>query len=178
MISTAFSPEYYQEMVRAGQEEAAKRTDRARMQLYACGKVVPGAAGPKHLLFHRDGRAGRQLIGANKSAKTTTGAVEARWWLEGTHPFRKTPPPPVFGRLVCPQLPGPEDKPHPQRKIIQEWFPPHLLRGGSWEHAYSSAGHTLYLADERGYLEILSSEQKTDIHASAACHFVWFDEEL
>lgn len=119
---------------------------------------------------------GGGLLVAN-SAKTTTGAVEARCWLEGTHPFVKTPPPPVEGRLVCPTLPGPEDKPHPQRDAIKLWFPPYLLRGGSWADAYSIAGHTLYLANG-SYLEIMSSEQRAVAHSGAGRHFVWFDEEV
>jgi len=89
------------------------------------GATVPAIA------FHRDSRIGRLLVGGNKSARSTAGAIEAVWWLLGIHSFRKTPRPPVYGRAVVPKLPGSHDAPHPLRTVLQRWMPLNELRGGS-----------------------------------------------
>ncbi len=44
------------------------------------------------------------------------------------------------------KLPGPMDAPPLLRTVIQRWIPQSELRGSSWDTAYSTAGHTLYLA--------------------------------
>jgi hypothetical protein len=127
--------------------------------------------------FHQDERRSRLLVGGNKSAKSTAGMHEARWWLLGIHPFRKTPQVPVHGRVVVPKLPGPMDAPHPIRMLMEKWMQPHELQGGSWETAYKVAAHTLYCANG-SFLELMGSDQPLTVHASANRHFIWFDEEM
>lgn len=126
--------------------------------------------------FHVADAVGRLLVGGNRSGKTTAGAVETLWWLLGAHPFVRTPPPPVYGRCVAPDLPGSMDEPHVQRDKIREWAPARQLRGGTWSRAYSVIGHTLHFANG-SRLEFKSSGQDLDQHAGAGLAFVWLDEE-
>lgn len=122
-------------------------------------------AHPAHL-FVLDGG----LVVSN-SGKSVAGGVEALLWLTGTHPYRETPRPPIIGRCVCPQLPLTLDQMHVQRdEVIKAWCPAHMLRGGSWESAYSVVGHTLHF-ENGSLLEFLSSEQDPQVHAGAGRDF-------
>lgn len=166
--------------LRSIEAERRRRHAEARLSRYVAhrdrGDPERGMAGPKHLALHRSQVTGRVLKGGNRSGKTVWGAVEAIWWLTGTHPFRQTPPPPVKLRCVTPELPGTMDKEHVARDTVRAWMPERWLRGGTWSAAYSIVGHTLHLANG-SYIEFLSSEQDLDKHAGAGLHAVWFDEE-
>lgn len=82
-----------------------------------------------------------------------------------------------MGVAVERKLPSPMDAPPLLRTVIQRWIPQSELRGSSWDTAYSTAGHTLYLANG-SFLEFLSCDQPSAVHASADRTFVWFDEEV
>ncbi len=161
-----------------GPEQARELAQAVALALYANPQRVglPGGATRPAWGFHQDLRGGRLLQGGNKSAKSTAGLQEARWWMLGKHPFRRTPAPPLHGRVVVPKLPGSTGSPHPIRTLLEHWMQPTELRGGSWAAAYEVAAHTLYLANG-SFLEFMGSDQPLSIHASANRHFVWFDEE-
>lgn len=137
-----------------------------------------GQAGRPHIELHAAPAFGRILKGANKSAKTTWGAVEALLWCQGLHPLRETPVPPVYGRIVTPQLPGPMGNPHSTRQMLQDWCPQQWLEGGAWETAYSPVGNALRFANG-SLLEFVSSNQEALEQAGAhGMTFIWFDEEM
>jgi hypothetical protein len=84
---------------------------------------------PKQLPFHNAQKTQRLFLGGNRAGKTVSGINEDIWWLTGTHPYIKTPEPPVAGRLVT------VDFKNGLKKIIlpvlQQWIPPSALCVGS-----------------------------------------------
>lgn len=137
-----------------------------------------GQAGRKHIELHAAAQFGRVLKGSNKAAKTTWGTVETVCWLTGLHPFLETPDPPVYGRVVTPDLPHGLRNPHPVRQALEEWIPTPWLVGGSWDAAWSPLGNTLRLSNG-SMLEFVSSNQDALSQAGAyGVSFIWFDEEL
>ena len=137
-----------------------------------------GQAGRKHIELHQTNTYGRIAKGANKSGKTTWGTVETLCWLMGLHPYRDTPRPPVYGRVVTPNLPHNPRNPHPVRQALRDWCPERWLLNGSWEMAWSPSGQTLTL-ENGSTLEFVSSNQDSLSQAGAyGVHFVWLDEEM
>lgn len=124
--------------------------------------------------FHSSEAQGKLYIGGNRSGKSVGGVVEDIWWLTGKHPFRRTPPPPVRGRLVCVDFPNGWEK--IIKPILAQWIPPSALIDGSWESSWESRPRRLNLANG-SFLEIMSYEQDTNNFAGASRHFVHFDEE-
>lgn len=128
----------------------------------------------KQLQFHGSAKKGRQYIGGNRSGKTTGGINEDIWWLLGTHPYLKTPEPPVIGRITT------VDFKNGAEKIIipnlAQWIPPSALINGSWTDSYNGATHTLHLAN-KSELEIMSYDQELEKFAGVPRHFIHFDEE-
>lgn len=130
--------------------------------------------GHGQVTFHTSGARGKLFIGGNRSGKTVGGACEAVWWLTGTHPYRRTPPPPVRGRCVTVDIiEGLEKIVKPE---IARWMPKSELVNGSWEDSYSKEYRTLTLANG-STLEFLTYEQDVEKHAGTSRHFIWFDEE-
>ena len=137
-----------------------------------------GQAGRKHIELHETGAYGRIAKGSNKAAKTTWGTAEVLCWLMGLHPFRDTPAPPVYARVVTPNLPHNLRNPHPVRQALQEWTPPAWLLGGGWDAAWSPSGNTLAFKNG-STLEFVSSNQDALAQAGAyGVHCVWLDEEM
>lgn len=124
--------------------------------------------------FHAAPDKGRLYIGGNRSGKSVGGVLEDIWWLTGKHKFRRTPPPPVRGRLVCVDFPNGWEK--IIKPILMQWIPPSELIDGSWEASWNGRTRTLTL-DNGSFLEIMSYEQDTDNFAGASRHFIHFDEE-
>lgn len=124
--------------------------------------------------FHKSEAKGRLYIGGNRSGKTVGGIIEDIWWLQGKHPYRETPPPPVRGRLVCVDFPNGFEK--IIKPTLTQWIPPSALINGSWVDSYNNRTRTLTLANG-SFLEIMSYEQETDNFAGASRHFTHFDEE-
>ena len=128
----------------------------------------------KQILFHSSVKKGRQYVGGNRSGKTTGGIAEDIYWLTGTHPYRKTPEPPVIGRICTVDFKNGVDKiilPN-----LRQWLPTSYLKNGSWEDSYNSAKHLLTLEND-SELEIMSYEQDLDKFAGVPRHFIHFDEE-
>jgi phage terminase large subunit-like protein len=128
----------------------------------------------KQIIFHNSQKKGRQYVGGNRSGKTTGGIVEDIWWLTGTHPYRKTPPPPVIGRVTTVDFKNGVNKiilPH-----LKQWLPVSYLINGSWEDSFNSNTSVLTL-DNGSELEIMSYEQDLDKFAGVPRHFIHFDEE-
>lgn len=128
----------------------------------------------KQEVFHSSTSQGKLYIGGNRSGKSVGGVVEDIYWLTGNHPFRRTPPPPIRGRLVCVDFPNGWEK--IIKPILAQWIPPSALIDGSWEASWESRARKLNLANG-SFLEIMSYEQDTDNFAGASRHFVHFDEE-
>ena len=128
----------------------------------------------KQVDFHSSDRNGRLYIGGNRSGKTTGGVIEDIWWLTGKHPYLKTPPPPVRGRVVG------VDFVNGISKILlpqfAQWLPLSDLKGGSWDKAYSKELKTLTLAND-SFVEFMSYDQDLDKFAGTSRHFIHFDEE-
>lgn len=128
----------------------------------------------KQEIFHASEAQGKLYIGGNRSGKSVGGVVEDIWWLTGRHQFRKTPSPPIRGRLVCVDFPNGWEK--IIKPILAQWIPPSELIDGSWESSWAARERKLTL-NNGSFLEIMSYEQDTDNFAGASRHFVHFDEE-
>lgn len=128
----------------------------------------------KQEIFHASEAQGKLYIGGNRSGKSVGGVVEDIWWLTGRHQFRRTPPPPIRGRLVCVDFPNGWEK--IIKPILAQWIPPSELIDGSWESSWAARERKLTL-NNGSFLEIMSYEQDTDNFAGASRHFVHFDEE-
>lgn len=129
----------------------------------------------KHQIdFHSDPAGGRINFGGNRSGKTYSSVCEMVWWATGTHPYRKTPRPPLALRHVA------VDKPQGIEKTLKELYkkitPPRFLRGGSWESAWQNVPPMLHF-DNGTFIEFLTYEQELDKHAGTSRHAVAFDEE-
>src|SRR6478735_1737192 len=81
--------------------------------------------------FHKAQERGRLFLAGNRSGKTVAGAVEAVWYLTGTHPFRRTPEPPVYGRGTAVDIEQGLNK--IMLPEIKRWLPQKYLINSSWE---------------------------------------------
>lgn len=155
-----------EEMGRLLSERLKIAPDRPTMYGY-----VPHA---KQLEFHTAVEKARLYIGGNRGGKTVGGVLEDIFWLTGEHPYRKTPPPPIRGRIVT------VDFNEGLEKIILpevvRWLPPSKLRNGSWEQSYDKRTRTLTL-DNSSFVEFMSYEQETEKFAGTSRHFIHYDEE-
>lgn len=128
----------------------------------------------KQEMFHSSDAKRRLYIGGNRSGKTTGGVIEDLWWLTGRHPYRKTPEPPVRGRVVG------VDFLNGIQKIIlpefQRWTPVSDLRGGSWTTAYDKLERVLHF-ENGSFVEFMSYDQDLDKFAGTSRNFIHFDEE-
>lgn len=128
----------------------------------------------KQVEFHSSPAQTRLFLGGNRSGKTVGGCCEDVWWLLGTHPYRHTPRPPVYGRAIAVDfMDGVEKILKPE---IARWLPPSALKNGSWTDSYDNYTRTLTL-ENGSFLEFLSYEQDVEKHAGTSRHFVHFDEE-
>lgn len=128
----------------------------------------------KQLFFHTSKDHIRLYIGGNRSGKTYGTCVEDIWWATGTHPFIKTPPPPVRGRVVAVDLLQGVDQ--IILPIFKRLLVPSQLKGESWERAYNSYKRILTFKNG-STIEFMSYEMKTEKFAGTSRHFVHFDEE-
>jgi phage terminase large subunit-like protein len=124
--------------------------------------------------FHGSSKIGRLLLGGNRAGKTVSGATESAFWLTGTHPFRSTPEPPVWGRGVS------VDIEQGLKKImlpeLARWLPASSLVSGSWEQSYDKQARVLTLANG-SRMDFLTGEMDTEKHAGTSRNFCWIDEE-
>jgi phage terminase large subunit-like protein len=128
----------------------------------------------KQLDFHTSEAQKRIFLGGNRSGKTVGGITEDIWWLMGKHPYIKTPPPPVAGRIVSVDFLNGVNK-----IIIPEvtrWIPASALKGGHWEKAYNKEMRVLTL-ENGSFVEFMSYDQDVDKFAGTSRHFIHFDEE-
>lgn len=128
----------------------------------------------KQFAFHSSEARTRLYIGGNRSGKTVGGIIEDILWLTGKHPFRKTPLPPISGRIVSVDfLNGIARTIIPQ---LSQWLPASELKGGSWDTAYNKELRTLTL-DNGSFVEFMSYDQDLDKFSGTSRHFIHFDEE-
>ena len=128
----------------------------------------------KQKRFHKSLARGKLYIGGNRSGKTVGGCVEDIYWAKGQHPFRKVPPPPTRGRLVCVDFPNGWEK--VVKPTLMQWIPPSLLINGSWLDSYNARTRTITYSNG-SFLEIMSYDQELDAFAGASRHYTHFDEE-
>ena len=128
----------------------------------------------KQTIFHHMERQTRLYIGGNRSGKSVGGVVEDIYWLTGKHPFKKTPPPPVRGRVIAVDyVNGIEMIILP---LFAQWLPLSELKGGSWSTAFSKGKRTLTL-ENGSTVEFMGYEQDLDKFAGTSRHFIHCDEE-
>lgn len=128
----------------------------------------------KQIRFHTSNAKGRLYIGGNRSGKTVGGVNEDIWWLLGKHPYKRTPEPPIRGRIVGVDFDyGVEQILKPQ---FQRWLPPSALINGSWTDSYRAGTRELTL-ENGSTLEFMSYVQDVKKFAGTSRHFIHFDEE-
>jgi phage terminase large subunit-like protein len=128
----------------------------------------------KQNIFHNSVARRRLYLGGNRAGKTVGGAVEMVWYLTGSHPYRKTPPPPVYGRAVGTDfLHGINQVVMP---MVKRWLPANYLINGKWDDSYSKQERLLTLTNG-STLEFMSYDQDLDTFAGTSRHCIWFDEE-
>lgn len=124
--------------------------------------------------FHKAEALGRIIIGGNRAGKTVAGSCESIWRLQGTHPYQRVKPPPVYGRGSA------VDIEQGLKKImlpeLARWLPPSALKNGSWEDSYDKQGRLLTLANG-SQMDFLTYEMDAEKHAGTSRDFLWFDEE-
>ncbi len=147
-------------------------------RVYLSGSGEHGAASQALLEFHHDLSWGRLLRGANRSGKSTGGAMDMTWLCLGQHPFRTVAPAlPVYARILCPEIPTTMDKPHALRDLLRSVVPARYLRGGQWAEAWNNMAHTLWLANG-SHIEFVSGAQAANTQASTShLGVLWIDEE-
>lgn len=79
---------------------------------------------------------------------------------------------PVVGRYIAPSEKALLNIVLPE---MQRWVPKEILRGGSWEKAYTDKYKVLHFADG-GRLELYTSEQDAAVMVGTALDYVIFDE--
>lgn len=128
----------------------------------------------KQVLFHKSTSPSRLYIGGNRSGKTFGAVAEDIWWASGTHPYRKTPPPPVRGRVIGVDLmQGVNQILIP---VFKQLIAPSMLINGSWEDSYNKQERVLTF-DNGSTIEFMSYEMDTEKFAGTSRHFVHYDEE-
>jgi phage terminase large subunit-like protein len=129
----------------------------------------------KQQKFHESLAPKKQFVGGNRSGKTTGGAAEAVWYMQGKHPYKRLPwEPPTFGRIVTVDLIQGLNKiilPMLSNLIPKSW-----LLNGSWEDSYDKELRTITF-ENGSYCEILTYEQDLEKFAGTSRHWTWFDEE-
>lgn len=129
---------------------------------------------PKQELFHRSKSYVRLYIGGNRAGKTHAGVMEDLWWATGRHPYLKTPPPPVFIRVVVVDFPrGFNDIMLPKFKSLTKKSD---LKGGSWDKAYNDTLRVLTF-ENGSEIQFMSYEQELEKFAGSSKHMIHFDEE-
>jgi len=149
-------------------EESKRRAVEEQIRYY-----VPYDDPGYQLDFHKSPAFIRFGIGGNKGGKTHCHAAEHIWWATGTHPYLKTPKPPVHLRFVTVDV---EDG---IKKVtipkFKEMVRRDSLLGGRWDKAYSKESRTLHF--ENGSTEeFMSYDQDADKFSGADRHLIGFDE--
>lgn len=128
----------------------------------------------KQEYFHRSDDYRTLYIGGNRSGKSFGAVAEDIWVASGTHPYKKTPPPPIRGRVVAVDLlQGVQGIILP---LFQRLMAPSMMINGSWEDSYSPSDRILTFSN-RSFIEFMSYEMKTDKFAGTSRHFIHYDEE-
>ena len=124
---------------------------------------------------HRSLAKTRVCIGSNRSGKTTFEVAEMCWYATRTHPFRKTPRPPVRMRFCCTDFRNGIEKVAIPK--FQEFVRREDLKGGSWETAYSKDNYTLYWRNG-SFVEFMSYDQDVTKFGGASRHLIIDDEPV
>jgi phage terminase large subunit-like protein len=153
-----------EELVNIGQELSRRKTQE-NIRYYQ-----PFA---HQLAAHRSPAKIRLCLGGNRSGKTTFDVAETCWYATQTHPYRKTPKPPVRMRICCTDFNSGIEKvmiPKFQEFVMRE-----DLKGGSWETAYSKEKRTLYWNND-SFAEFMSYDQDVEKFGGTSRHLIIEDE--
>lgn len=121
--------------------------------------------------FHRSEAKRIMLAGGVRSGKTRAVGQELYWWLTGTHPFKKTPPPPVYARWA-----GSGMEEHVQKVLVEmmrQIIPRNVLEGDKFN--YSKDGNMLRFKNG-SWLEFMSFDQDPSKGAGRALHIAGLDD--
>lgn len=128
----------------------------------------------KQMAFHSSDDYLRLYLGGNRAGKTHGGVIEDLWWATGTHPYLKTPPPPVRIRVcVTDFILGLGEVMLPKFKALARSKD---LKGGSWDRAYNQQNRKLTFANG-SEIQFMSYEQDLNKFAGTSQHAIHFDEE-
>ena len=137
-------------------------------------------AGPKHFAFHGSDSKTRAIFGGNRAGKTTTAVVDdliqmtpaellpahLRQFKQHSCPFYVRLMAPDMKRTMVPVI----------HEKLRQWTPKSLMKGGSFDKAYSKTDEVLRL--ECGCrFDFLSYEMDLDKFGGAALHRCHYDEE-
>jgi hypothetical protein len=99
-------------------------------------------ANPSQLAFHQSQAWMRYLIGGNKSGKTDANVAEGCYWLDHTHPWRKTPERPIRIRYCALDFNKIEEVIIPK---FRKKLPPALIDTRRGANGYNADKHILYV---------------------------------
>lgn len=128
----------------------------------------------KQEFFHQGEDYLRLYIGGNRSGKTFGAVVEDIWWCTHTHPYIKTPPGKIRGRVVAVDIERGVNEillPIFQRLLTGTTF----LINGSWEDSWRASSNKLTFANG-STIEFMSYEQSIEKFAGTSRHFIHYDE--
>jgi len=112
------------------------------------------------------------VSGGNASGKSTAKAVAAYWTATGTHPYRKTPRPPVYLRDFTETEVTVDTILLPR---YRELYKAEELRGGSWDKAYERGAQRLYFANG-SLIRFCTYTQEVRVQQGERVHANYFDE--
>ena len=154
-------------------------------------RVVNPMAAPLHMSMAKE----IALVGGNRSSKTDTSLAELAIRLTGhipvsllpTYPRAKLAKLPIRARVVCNSLTDvlePVIKPKlrwDQWNGVDDthghwgWLPQHLLKGGTWEKAYSEKYRTLSVAVDSVWQ---GANGIASMSGTSTCQFLSYDQDL
>lgn len=190
-LKAKLDPQWWAEVV--SEFAAGIAEDRQRNQLSYYTLANPMAL-PIHLSTARE----VAIVGGNRSSKTDTMLAELSIQMTGVVPIslekvypREKLRPPIRARIVCNSLTDtlePVIKPklrYDQWNGVGDpkdgrghwgWIPHRLLKGGTWEGAYSEKYRTLYTAVDSVWVGSDGGVRTSRAHSS--CQFLSYDQDL
>lgn len=128
----------------------------------------------KQLLFHQSTDYVRLYIGGNRAGKTHGAVMEDLYFATGTHPYIKTPPPPVRIRVIVVDIvQGLGEIMLPKFKSLVRKKD---LKGGAWERAWNKQERKLTFANG-SEIQFLTYEMDLEKFAGTSQDLIHFDEE-
>lgn len=127
-------------------------------------------AGPKQAQFHQSKMHTRVFSGGNNAGKTTAGAMEAWWFLTGTHPYRKIKP--GSGWAISPDFPTSNRV--TQKKAFEMFGRDRIVHWDKEQRILSVRA----IDDSIQTLQFKSAESGQLKFSGERVRFHWFDEPM